>query len=85
MQYLKEQGLEIPSETRKEIKHFTIDFVPMINKIKIDLLMKRKANELTYTQYLNGINMTPQEFDCIDDLFLAELFSYNESNLDFFK
>lgn len=29
--------------------------------------------------------MPPQEFDDIDDLFLADLFSYNESYLDFFQ
>lgn len=57
----------------------------MINKIKIDLMMHRKANSLQYTNYLARIEKQPQAFDYIDDLFIADLFSYHEENLDFFK
>lgn len=58
----------------------------MINKIKLDLLMHRQPSSLSYTKYLGRINkLKPQEFDHIDDLFLADLISNNEANLDFFK
>ena len=57
----------------------------MINKIKIDLLMGRKANPLTFTEYLDRIDSSPEDFDHIDDLFLADIFSIHEDNLDFFK
>lgn len=57
----------------------------MINKIKVDLLMERQPSSLTYTNYLIRLQKyKPQEFDHIDDLFLADLFSVNEDNLDFF-
>ena len=40
---------------------------------------------MSYTQYLARIKKKPQELDYIDDLFLADLFSNSEENLDFFK
>ena len=58
----------------------------MINKIKIDMYMNRKISSLNYTTYLSYFEgMTPGQIDNIDDLFLAELFSYQSTNLDFFK
>lgn len=33
-----ENNEDIPLETRTEIKHYFINFIPLINKIKIDLL-----------------------------------------------
>ena len=80
-----QENQEIPLETRTEIKHNFINFIPMINKIKIDLLTKRPASQMSYTTYLKDIKVKPEEFDEINDLFLANLFSYNENNLDFFK
>lgn len=47
--------------------------------------MGRPSNSLSFTQYLGANDMAPEEFDNIDDLFLADLFNYNEENLDFFK
>ena len=58
----------------------------MINKMKIDLLMNRQPSSMNFTNYLSLINDTPpEEFDYIDDLFLADLFSIHEENLEFFK
>ena len=68
------------------VEHSFINFVPMINKIKVDLLMNRQPSSLNYTNYLIRLRQyKPQEFDHIDDLFLADLFSANEDNLDFFN
>ena len=38
MQELIQANQDIPLETRTEIKHYFINFVPLINKIKVDLL-----------------------------------------------
>lgn len=84
-QELQRQNKDIPSESRVEIEHAFINFIPMINKIKIDLLCKREASSLSYTQYLARINQTAQEFDNIDDLFLAGLLDNHRDDLDFFK
>ena len=40
---------DIPQEERTEIKHYFINFIPLINKLKIDIYMKRKASSLSYT------------------------------------
>lgn len=82
---LRENNQDIPLENRVEVEHSFINFIPMINKIKIDLMMQRPPSSLSYTQYLSRINKKPQEFDYIDDLFLADMFSNSESNLEFFK
>lgn len=86
MQQMIAQNKDIPTEERTEIKHFFINFLPMIVKIKIDKYMNRKVSSLNYTTYLSYFDdMTANQVDNIDDLFLAELFSYQGSNLDFFK
>lgn len=85
LQELTKNNKEIPSEARVDVEHTFINFIPLITKLKIDLLMERQPNSLNYTQYLGRINKKAQEFDYIDDLFLADLFSNSESNLDFFK
>lgn len=41
LQNMIKKKIEIPSESRVAIEHTFINFVPLINKIKIDLLMKR--------------------------------------------
>ena len=41
MQNMIKKNIEISSESRVEIEYHFINFVPLINKIKIDLLMKR--------------------------------------------
>ena len=51
-----ENNEEITQESRCQITHTYINFIPMINKIKIDLLMGRKANPLTFTEYLDRID-----------------------------
>lgn len=43
------KNVDIPSESRVEIEHYFINFVPLINKIKVDLLMNRKSSSLNYT------------------------------------
>lgn len=76
----------MPSESRVEVEHTFMNFVPLITKLKIDLLMQRESSEEQYTQYLSRFeNITAQELDYIDDLFLTDLFTYSEDNLDFFK
>lgn len=80
-----DQGQEISQEARCEIHYTFINFIPMINKIKIDLLMDRKPSPMKYTQYLDLIKQKPEEFDNIDDLFLADLFSNQESDREFFN
>lgn len=76
----------MPSESRVDVEHSFMNFVPLITKIKVDLLMGRESSESQYTDYLSRYeNMTPQELDYIDDLFLADLFTNSEDNLDFFK
>lgn len=85
LQELMEKNADIPSETRTEIEHTFINFMPMINKIKIDLIMGRKSSSLQYTQYLARMQKPPQDFDHIDDLILTDLFDYQGDNLDFFK
>lgn len=84
MQDAIEQNMEKPYEKRSGIQFTFINFIPMINKIKIDLLMNRKPSILYNTDYLAGIDQSAEDFDNIDDLFLADLFSKHEENLDFF-
>lgn len=63
-----------------------MNFVPLITKLKVDLLMERQPSSLKYTEYLTRFKMKPpDEMDYIDDLFLTDLFTYSEDNLDFFK
>lgn len=63
-----------------EIRFTYINFIPLINKIKIDLFTGRKPSALYSTDYLSNIEELPEDFDMIDDLFLSNLFSVHESN-----
>ena len=85
LQELIAAKMDIPSESRIKIEHTFINFIPMINKIKIDLLMGRESNSLAYTDYLDLIDKEPQEFDHITDIFLTDLFDTHADDLEFFK
>lgn len=41
MQELMKNKQDIPSENRVDVEHSFINFIPLINKVKIDLLMQR--------------------------------------------
>lgn len=84
-QELIKNDQEVPWEKRVEIEHTFINFIPLINKVKVDLLTNRESNTLSSTQYLSTISKPAHAFDNIDDFFLAVLFSYNIENKDFFK
>ena len=56
LQELIKNNQDTPSESRVEVEHTFINFIPLINKLKIDLLMERQPSSLNYTQYLGRIN-----------------------------
>ena len=68
-----------------EVEHYFINFYPMIRKIKIDLLMGRHSSKKQHTEYLKLIKVAPEDYDEIDDLFLADLLFKQENYKKFFN
>lgn len=68
-----------------EVEHHFINFYPIIRKIKIDKLMRRQALKKNHTEYLALLDEKPEDFDQIEDLFLADLLFKQESNRKFFN
>lgn len=67
------------------MEHHVINFYPIIRKIKIDKLMRRPALNKSYTAYLSLLEQEPEDFDEIEDLFLADLLFKQENNRKFFN
>ena len=79
-------GIGEGNDSRILVDHYLMNFLPSVQKIKIDLMMNRKDKEGNTPVHLERFSDThPADYNCMYDFIMADYIDKQRVNESFFE